>query len=206
MTHKSELPDNFMSQINNRLEAERVAAGDFLFDLIDSNELIRRCKEKELARANIMIFLLEQAGAQPRITTNLRLEVQKEGIKKMGMLLCTRFFKTACFAHLYSHAKVNNSKWLEAIADILAREMPTAYLNVLALKPDGYMISEVSDKAMKSFFVDSLCEEGRLNVAREAKKKGKLPMLMKTTGWDACKTLMKKGNNRRILLTLEMGL
>lgn len=206
MTQSAEPIHDYMSKINNRLEAERVAAGDFLFGLIDAIRLAKRCKEEGLDRGNIPIFLLEQAGAQPLITTNLGLQAQKDGIKKLGELACNRFFQRSILSHVYLHADPKFTKWLTSAAEILAKDVPSAFLKVIEFNPDSYMKSDARDIAIKDFFIDSLSEESRLNVASEARDKRKLPMLLKKTGWGACKSLMKTGNNRRILLTIEMGL
>jgi hypothetical protein len=206
MTHRNHQPHDLISEINNRLEVERVAAGDFLFGLIDANQLVKRCKEKGLMRVNILIFLLEQAGAQPLISNRLNLEAQKEGIKKMGELICTRYFQNTFLEQIYFYAQDKHSIWLSAVADILAREIPTAFLKALEIKPDPYMKSDSRDKAIMLYFVDSLSDESRVDVISEAMRKKKLCMLLKKTGWEACKAFMKTGNNRRILLTIEMGL
>lgn len=195
-----------LSAVNARLLSERELAGDLLDGRITTDQLSMMIKARGLITYNVVLYLLEQAGAQAQLNTHLTLPFQTEGVQKLAEILAHRSLRREAADYIYLQTKNEYTLWVGRVLELIAAHKPEAILYLLEHKPQAYMKHAKADQALLSLIRDDLCTSARQAVSQLAKVKRKLPFLFRKTDWDECKEYMKLGRDKRTLLTIELGL
>ena len=195
-----------MSAVNARLLSERELAGDLLDGRISVDDLAIALKERRLIGYNVVIYLMEQAGAQPQLNPSLILPIQRQGIEKLAEMLCHRTVRVDAGDYIFVQVRNRHTKWLSHAMELIARHRPEGIVYLLDRKTKPSITHDVQDHGVFSTMCDDLTSEAKGLVAQSAKVKRKLPALFRKTGWEECKEHMKSNRDKRIVLSIEMGL
>lgn len=202
------VPSNGYQKAFELLEAARVLAGDLLFGVKDVAEVASCCREKGINKANIAIYILEQAGALPAISTNFNSDLQMRGAASVSALLANRYFQRSIAGYVFSLFDNKNSAWLSSFANLLAENHPSSFLYLLRYTPEPYELAAKPEipALLKSLWIDGVDGKGRQAVAMKANELKRLPEVFRITGWSECLPGMKQGANRRALLAIDMSI
>jgi hypothetical protein len=195
-----------MSVVNARLLSERELAGDLLDGRISPDELAIAIKERKLIAYNVVIYLMELAGAQPQLNPGFTLPVQRESIEKLAEMLCHRALRVDAGDYIFLQVRNRHTKWLSHAMELIARHRPEGIIYLLDRKTKPYITHDAQDRGVFSTMCDDLSSGAKGLVAQSAKVKRKLPALFRITGWEECKEHMKSNRDKRIVLSIEMGL
>lgn len=195
-----------LSTVRARILSERELAGDLLDGRISTDQLSLMIKARGLIPYNVVLYVLEQAGAQAQLNTHLTLPLQHDGIQKLAEMLAHRALRRETADFIYLQAKNDYTAWLAKALELMAAHEPKAIIYLLEHKAVPYIQHYKADQALLSLIRDGLSPGARQAVSQEAKVKRKLPFLFRLTAWDECKDHMKLGRDKRTLLTIEMGL
>jgi len=108
--------------------------------------------------------------------------------------------------YIYLQAKREYMAWLAKALSIIAEHKPEAILYLLEFKATPYMKNQRADERMAFSIIETLPDTCRRKVAETAKEKRKLTTLFTKTHWQECKDIMHSSRDKRIVLTLELGL
>ncbi len=198
--------NSVMATVKARLLAERELAGDLLDGRLTADELSQQLKSRRLLTYNVVLYLMEQAGAQAQMNTKLVLPLQIDGIQRLGDMLSHRALRNDTAQYIYMQAKDEYMVWLAKALSIIADHKPEAILYLLDFKATPYMKHQRADERMTFSIVETLPDSCRRKVAEAAKERRKLTTLFTKTQWQECKDIMHSSRDKRTVLTLEMGL
>lgn len=195
-----------MSTINARLLSERELAGDLLDGRISIEDLALTIKQRKLYAYNIAIYLMEQAGAQPQLKPSLTLPIQRQGVEKLAEMLCHSSLRVDAGDYIFVQVRKCQTKWLTQALELIAKHRPEGIVYLLGRKTKPSITHDVEDHRIFSTMCDDLSGEAKALVVQSAKAKRKLPALFRKTGWIECKEHMKSNRDKRMVLSIEMGL